>query len=280
MVYQALKGVVRYPAEFVLGMAVMGALWLLLGAALVAIWPLLPPAAVERPRIRRIATPVGVSRPTPSPVSALIEVSSPPMSLPTPGETAANNSSPSMLPPVSRAEAAGLAEPQPNSVTPGPPAAQFPVSEAAGPASPLVGWPISGEVSNPFGCTVYYSGIPGPGCPATAPWFHDGLDITAPAGRPVRAALAGTVLFAGPDGSGPRCGDDYGYGLGVVVDAGTGWQALYAHLSRIEVSAGQVITPDTLIGAVGETGCVSGPHLHFGLRYGPDLVDPQIWRGE
>jgi murein DD-endopeptidase MepM/ murein hydrolase activator NlpD len=179
---------------------------------------------------------------------------------------------------VSRAEAAGLVEPQPRSVTHGPPAAQFPVSEVARTASPLVGWPVAGEVSNPFGCTVYYSGIPGPGCPATAPWFHDGLDIAAPAGRPVRAALSGTVIFAGADGAGPGCGDYRGYGLGVVVDTGAGWQALYAHLARLDVVAGQTVTSDTLIGAVGETGCVSGPHLHFGLRYGADLVDPQSVR--
>jgi hypothetical protein len=185
VVHRAVRGVARYPAEFVLGMAVMGALWLLLGAVLVTIWPLLPPATLERPPIRRIATPVGVSRPTPSQVSALIEVSSTAMSLPTPGETTANNSSPSTLPPVSRAEAAGLVEPQPRSVTHGPPAAQFPVSEVARTASPLVGWPVAGEVSNPFGCTVYYSGIPGPGGagrPGARPRVPGGAAHRRPAG--------------------------------------------------------------------------------------------------
>jgi murein DD-endopeptidase MepM/ murein hydrolase activator NlpD len=133
---------------------------------------------------------------------------------------------------------------------------------------------VGGQVTQAFGCSVYYSGIPGPDCPPAAPWFHDGLDIAAPVGRPVQAAMAGTVIFAGPDGDGPACGAYQGYGLAVVVDNGQGYQTLYAHLSRLEVVVGQVVTPETIIGTVGETGCTSGPHLHFGLRYQDQLVDP------
>ncbi len=145
-------------------------------------------------------------------------------------------------------------------------------------ASPLVGWPVGGQMTQGFGCSVYYTGIPGPGCRAETPWFHAGVDIAAPVGRPVRAAMAGTVIFAGPDGSGPVCNGGYhGYGLGVVIDNGAGWQTLYAHLSRIDVAAGQVVGPQTIIGAVGETGCASGPHLHFGLRHKGGLLDPQIY---
>ncbi|RME69888.1 MAG: M23 family metallopeptidase, partial [Chloroflexi bacterium] len=58
-------------------------------------------------------------------------------------------------------------------------------------------------------------------------------------------------------------------------DNGRGWQALYAHLSRVDVRVGQVVGPETLIGAVGSTGCATGPHLHFGLRYRGRLVDPE-----
>jgi murein DD-endopeptidase MepM/ murein hydrolase activator NlpD len=142
-------------------------------------------------------------------------------------------------------------------------------------SSPLIGWPVGGQMSQGFGCSAYDSGIAGPGCPAEAPWFHDGVDIAAPVGRPVRAAMAGTVIFAGPDGHGPVCNGGYrGYGLGVVIDNGQGWQTLYAHLSRLEVVAGQAVTPQTIIGAVGETGCVTGPHLHFGLKHRGVLVDP------
>ncbi len=144
------------------------------------------------------------------------------------------------------------------------------------PASrPLAGWPATGVIKQGFGCSPYYTGVAGPGCPAGSPWFHDGLDIAAPAGTPVRASLAGTVIFAGPDGSGPLCPGGYqGYGLAVVIDNDAGWQALYAHLSRIDVTTKQVVTPDTVIGAVGDTGCVSGAHLHFGLRRDGILVDP------
>lgn len=142
------------------------------------------------------------------------------------------------------------------------------------PESPLVGWPVGGQMTQGFGCSPYYTGIAGPGCPAARPWFHDGVDIAAAAGRPVRAALAGRVIFAGPDGDGPLCGRYRGYGLAVVIDNGRGWQALYAHLSRVDVRVGQVVGPETRIGAVGATGCATGPHLHFGLRYQGRLVDP------
>ncbi len=148
--------------------------------------------------------------------------------------------------------------------------------EPAPTAIPFLAWPAPGPISQGFGCSSYYTGLAGPGCPVEAPWFHDGLDIAAPAGTPVLAGLAGTILFAGPDGTGPLCQDGYrGYGLVVVIDNGQGWQALLAHLDRVEVTAGQLVTPATIIGRAGETGCTSGPHLHFGLRYQGDLVDPR-----
>ncbi len=143
-------------------------------------------------------------------------------------------------------------------------------------SAPLTGRPVAGKTTQGFGCSPYYSGIPGPGCPAGARWFHDGVDIGAYPGVPVRSAMAGTVLFAGPDGSGPVCAGGYrGYGLSVVLEGGEGWQALYAHLSRIDVTAGQVIDPETIVGTAGATGCVSGAHLHFGLRRNGKLVDPR-----
>lgn len=142
-------------------------------------------------------------------------------------------------------------------------------------AVPTPLWPVRGEISQDFGCSSYYTGLPGPDCPAAAPWFHDGVDIAAEAGRPVRAILGGEVIFAGPDGAGPLCRGGYrGYGLAVVIDTGDGRQTLYAHLSQVDVAAGQQVEPQTMIGLVGETGCVSGPHLHFGLRRDGQLVDP------
>jgi len=153
--------------------------------------------------------------------------------------------------------------------------ATVPGSELRLVPSAAITLPVSGPVSQGFGCSPFYSGIPGPGCPADAYWFHDGVDLAVPNGTPVKSTMAGIVIFAGADGDGPLCNRGYrGYGLAVVVDGGNGLQALYAHLSQTAVVAGQVVTPETVIGASGDTGCVSGAHLHFGLRRDGQLVDP------
>lgn len=60
----------------------------------------------------------------------------------------------------------------------------------------LAGLPVAGVVTQGFGCSATRNGWPGPDCPADAPWFHDGLDIGAQEGTPVRAALSGTVIYA------------------------------------------------------------------------------------
>ena len=149
------------------------------------------------------------------------------------------------------------------------------IDQSERPVSPLTEWPSIGPVSQVFGCSLFYSGIPGPGCPAEAPWFHDGVDLAVPAGTPVRAGLTGTVVFAGPDSSGPNCGQYRGYGLSVVIANQTGWQTLYAHLGEVKAKVGQQVRSETIIGGSGATGCVSGPHLHFGLRHQGGMVDPQ-----
>jgi murein DD-endopeptidase MepM/ murein hydrolase activator NlpD len=141
--------------------------------------------------------------------------------------------------------------------------------------APEIRRPVAGRISQAYGCSPYYSGIPGPGCPVEAFWFHDGVDIAVGVGTPVQAGMAGRVTFAAADGDGPLCNQGYrGYGLAVMVDNGEGWQALYAHLSGIDVQEGQAVEPETVIGLSGDTGCVSGAHLHFGLRHDGELVDP------
>jgi murein DD-endopeptidase MepM/ murein hydrolase activator NlpD len=146
---------------------------------------------------------------------------------------------------------------------------------------PLTGLPVKGRISQDFGCSLYYTGIAGPGCPGDKPWFHDALDIAVVADTPVAAMMTGRVIFAGEDTTGPKCQDnegkeERGYGLAVVVDNGAGWRALYAHLSKVDVKPGQSVTPETVLGAVGASGCVTGPHLHFGLQYNGTLVDPRL----
>jgi murein DD-endopeptidase MepM/ murein hydrolase activator NlpD len=98
-------------------------------------------------------------------------------------------------------------------------------------------------------------------------WYHMALDIANNALPPVLASDTGTVTFAG-------C-LQYGYGCHVVVDHANGFQTLYAHLSSIAVSAGQTVGQGQQIGNVGSTGRSTGPHLHFEVRSGGQLLNPQ-----
>ena len=96
---------------------------------------------------------------------------------------------------------------------------------------------------------------------------HDGVDIAAPIGTPVQAALAGTVLGTGNtdlvhDSSGHQC---YSFGKWVMLVHGNGINTMYAHLSEIDVTKGQQITTGQVLGLSGETGYATGPHLHFGV---------------
>ncbi len=95
--------------------------------------------------------------------------------------------------------------------------------------------------------------------------FHQGLDVSAARGTPVKAAYGGTVLFAGWYG---------GYGKLVILDHGQGTSTLYGHLSAILVSPGQRVPQGHVIGRVGSTGYSTGPHLHFEVRQNGKPVDP------
>ena len=116
---------------------------------------------------------------------------------------------------------------------------------------------------------------PAPG-PMTG-WFgearrghmHTGMDINGETGDPVVAAAFGTVSHAGPAPKGYS-----GYGWLVIIDH-DGFQTAYAHLSRIDVTVGQVVDPGTLIGAIGTSGSVTGSHLHFEVRINGKPVDPK-----
>jgi len=85
---------------------------------------------------------------------------------------------------------------------------------------------------------------------------HTGIDFPAATGTPVYAAQAGKVALAE---------NLYYSGNTVVIDHGFGIYTLYAHLSEIEVQAGDTVNPSAEIGKVGATGRVTGPHLHWGL---------------
>lgn len=105
--------------------------------------------------------------------------------------------------------------------------------------------------------------------------IHPGLDIDGNTGDPVVAAMAGTVVVAGPAPSGYG-----GYGNIVVIDHGGGVRTLYAHLSRVGVRAGQALAAGQWLGAIGSTGQSSGSHLHFEVEIGGRRVDPAAWLGQ
>jgi len=88
---------------------------------------------------------------------------------------------------------------------------------------------------------------------------HEGLDIIADVGTPVYASGDGTVEYATHSGG--------GYGNAVLINHGYGYQSLCAHLSKILVKEGQRVKRGTLIALSGRTGLVSGPHLHYEIRY-------------
>jgi hypothetical protein len=94
---------------------------------------------------------------------------------------------------------------------------------------------------------------------------HTGEDFPAPVGTPVRAANRGRVAYAG---------EMYFAGKSVVLDHGLGLFTLYYHLDGIAVEADGVVERGHLLGRVGATGRVTGPHLHWGARLGQSRVDP------
>lgn len=99
---------------------------------------------------------------------------------------------------------------------------------------------------------------------------HTGTDIRGNTGTPIRAAASGTV--ANISDGGP-------YGLATLIAHADGMTTLYAHQSSVSVSEGQHVDAGEVIGAVGTTGWVTGPHLHFEVRLGGTAYDPMGWFG-
>lgn len=158
---------------------------------------------------------------------------------------------------------ASLPTPQAPTVRVGP--AVAPVSAPDNPprfafASPLTGF----AVNSPFGLR-------------RMPWeeggrLHEGVDIAAPVGTPIRVTLAGVVL---------RSGDDGGYGRFVEVSHGDGLTSLYGHLGRAAkgLKAGMALPAGSVIGYVGSTGRSTGAHLHFEIREDGRPLNPAAFMG-
>ena len=117
--------------------------------------------------------------------------------------------------------------------------------------------PVDGQPSSNFGSRSYYNGQ------ARSP--HAGVDFMSAAGTPVRSPSHGRVALAAPL---------YFTGNTVIVDHGARLFSVFAHLSSMHVHEGDIVAPEAVVGLVGATGRVTGPHLHWSVRLNGARVDP------
>jgi len=127
----------------------------------------------------------------------------------------------------------------------------LPAGPAGAPSAAGMIWPVDGILTSGFG---YRWGS-----------MHEGIDIAAPEGTPIRAAASGAVILAAYTG---------GYGNYTCLDHGGGLSTCYGHQSGFAVSSGSSVSQGDIIGYVGSTGHSTGPHLHFEVRVGGAAVDP------
>lgn len=121
-------------------------------------------------------------------------------------------------------------------------------------------WPKTGRITGVFGSQRILNGKP------RRP--HFGVDVAGPVGAPVMAPAAGEIVLAEPD--------MYFTGGTVMIDHGHGLTSVLIHLSSVDVHVGQVVKRGEAIGKLGATGRATGPHVHWGMNWFDQRIDPQL----
>jgi murein DD-endopeptidase MepM/ murein hydrolase activator NlpD len=205
-------------------------------------------------RIGQVLRLPGTAASAPAPVVAVAA----PKPAPAPIQLASNAPLPKIPQPPAveaavKAVAAGGAQIPAAQASLTPPRAAIDASEGPSANGTTFRWPVRGRIIAGFGT-------------GTAGQRNDGINLAVPEGTSVKAAEAGTVIYAGNELE--------GYGNLILVRHADGWVSAYAHNKDLMVKRGDSVTRGQIIGHAGMTGSVSAPQVHFELRQGSKPVNP------